>query len=48
MSENTPQEDTRMSLADLAKLKAEAPAAAPVAEEAPAAAGLLARHAARP
>ena len=34
MSENTPQEDTRMSLADLAKLKAEAPAAAPVAEEA--------------
>jgi small subunit ribosomal protein S9 len=33
MSENTPQEDTRMSLADLAKLKAEAPAA-----EAPAAA----------
>ena len=38
MSENTPQEDTRMSLADLAKLKAEAPAAAPVAEEAPAAA----------
>ncbi len=37
MSENTPQEDTRMSLADLAKLKAEAPAAAPVAEAAPAA-----------
>ena len=37
MSENTPQEDTRMSLADLARLKAEAPAAAPVAEAAPAA-----------
>ena len=45
MSENTPQEDTRMSLADLAKLKAEAPAApaapaveaAPTAEAAPAA-----------
>lgn len=37
MSENTPQEDTRMSLADLARLKAEAPAApaAPVAEAAP-------------
>jgi small subunit ribosomal protein S9 len=31
MSENTPQEDTRMSLADLAKLKAET-AAAPVAD----------------
>jgi small subunit ribosomal protein S9 len=31
MSENTPQEDTRMSLADLAKLKAETPAA-PVAD----------------
>jgi small subunit ribosomal protein S9 len=39
MSENTPQEDTRMSLADLAKLKAEAPAAAPAAEEAAPAAG---------
>ncbi len=37
MSENTPQEDTRMSLADLARLKAEAPAAAPVTEAAPAA-----------
>ncbi len=32
-ADNTPQEDTRMSLADLAKLKAEA-AAAPVAEAA--------------
>ena len=44
MSENTPQEDTRMSLADLAKLQqsqpaapAPAPEAAPVAEAAPAA-----------
>ena len=37
MSENTPQEDTRMSLADLAKLKAEAPAAATATVEAPAA-----------
>ncbi|MGQ5701868.1 30S ribosomal protein S9 [Sandaracinobacteroides sp. A072] len=37
--ENTPQEDTRMSLADLAKLKAEADAApAPASEAAPAAA----------
>jgi small subunit ribosomal protein S9 len=35
-TENTPQEDTRMSLADLAKLKADAAAApAPVAEAAP-------------
>ena len=46
MSENTPQEDTRMSLADLAKLQqaeaaapaAPAPAAAPAAAEAPVAA----------
>jgi small subunit ribosomal protein S9 len=47
MSENTPAEDTRMSLADLAKLKAETPAApaaatatveAPAAEAAPVAA----------
>ena len=46
MSENTPQEDTRMSLADLAKLQqaetaapaAPAPAAAPAAAEAPIAA----------
>ena len=39
MSENTPQEDTRMSLADLAKLQQSQPAApapAPVAEAAPA------------
>ncbi|MCG2841002.1 30S ribosomal protein S9 [Sandaracinobacter sp. RS1-74] len=36
MSENTPQEDTRMSLADLARLKAEAEAApAPAVEAAP-------------
>ena len=46
MSENTPQEDTRMSLADLAKLQqaeaaapaAPAPAAAPAAADAPVAA----------
>ncbi|WP_374386182.1 30S ribosomal protein S9 [Sandaracinobacter sp.] len=39
MSENTPQEDTRMSLADLAKLQQSQPAApapAPLAEAAPA------------